>query len=50
MRRLALLALAVLPWLGGCAGIRPMDYQAVDERGGPGLFSGKEGKFVIYGK
>jgi hypothetical protein len=47
-RLLPLLTLPLL--LAGCAGVTPFEHQTANERGGPGLFSGPNGKFVIYGK
>ena len=47
MRRL----LPILLFLAAaaCAQARPLDYQTVDNRDGPGLLSGPSGKFVILG-
>lgn len=48
---LAVVLLAVL-LAGGCAaGPKPFDYSAVDEvKPGPGLLSGDDGVFTIYGE
>lgn len=50
-RRLAAaLALAAVALsAAACAGVKPLDYQPINERGGPGLISGPSGKFVVYG-
>ena len=50
-RRLAaLLALTALALAtAACAGVKPLDYQPINERAGPGLISGPSGKFVVYG-
>jgi hypothetical protein len=48
---LVMLAAALIAGLAGCAtSPQPFDYHDDrDEKPGPGLFSGEEGGFVIYG-
>jgi len=50
-RRLAVLLVltALALSVTACAGVKPLDYQPINERGGPGLISGPSGKFVVYG-
>ena len=46
--RLAALALALL--LAACAGAKPFEYHPIHEiPEGPGLFTGEDGEWVIYG-
>ena len=47
MPRLA--SLLLLLAVAACAQVQPLDYQSVDNRDGPGLFTGPSGKFVIDG-
>ena len=49
---LAMLAAALIAGLAGCAtSPQPFDYHDDrEEKPGPGLFSGEEGGFVIYGE
>ena len=44
------IALAVLLLLAACGDLKPFEYQTADERPGPGLFTGTEGKLVILGR
>ena len=47
-RLLAMLAVSVA--LAGCAGYQPMEVAEIDEiPQGPGLFSGADGAFVLFG-
>ncbi len=46
--RLAALALALA--LAACAGAKPFEYHPIHEiPEGPGLFTGEDGEWVIYG-
>ncbi len=46
--RLAAVALALA--LAACAGAKPFEYHPTDEiPEGPGLFTGEDGEWVIYG-
>ncbi len=46
--RLASVALALL--LAACAGAKPFEYRPIHEiPDGPGLFTGEDGAWVIYG-
>jgi hypothetical protein len=49
---LMMLTAALIAGLAGCArSPQPFDYRDDrDEKSGPGLFSGEEGGFVIYGE
>ena len=49
MRGLPLLPLLLLLAVAACAQARPLDYQSVDNRDGPGLLTGPTGRFVIEG-
>ena len=40
-------ALSALLALGACQSAEPFDYQSFDKR--PGLFSGADGHFVVFG-
>ncbi len=51
--RLRLLASAgaLLVLLGACAQVKPLEYTEIHEiQPGPGLLSGEDGEFVLYGK
>jgi hypothetical protein len=44
------LAGGILLLLGACAEVKPMEYTEIHEiPPGPGLLSGEEGEFVLYG-
>ena len=44
------LALALALALAACAGAKPFEYHPIDEiPEGPGLFTGEDGEWVIYG-
>ncbi len=44
------LAGGILIFLGACAEVKPMAYTEIHEiPPGPGLLSGEDGKFVLYG-
>ena len=52
VRRSGSLALAtgILILLGACAEMKPMEYTEIHEiPPGPGLVSGEDGEFVLYG-
>ncbi len=52
VRRFGSLALAggILIFLGACAEVKPMAYTEIHEiPPGPGLLSGEDGEFVLYG-
>ena len=51
--RLRLLASAgaLLVLLGACAQVKPLEYTEIHEiQPGPGLLSGEEGEFVLFGQ
>ena len=44
-------AAALMLTVAACADIKPMEYTEIHEiQPGPGLFSGQDGEFVLYGK
>ena len=46
-----LLAAALLVALSACGNVKPIDYtEPHDIQPGPGLFSGKDGDFVLFGE
>lgn len=46
LKRHSLMVIILAAALGACARAKPFDYDEADKR--PGLFTGKEGAFVIY--
>ncbi len=48
--RLLVSAGAFLALLGACAQVKPLEYTEIHEiQPGPGLLSGEDGEFVLYG-